>query len=206
MSLERFDAHLLDPAPGFRCFASGDRSEQLDFLAAVENVVGQPGSAKVMASVTPLCSDVPGLKHFVEHHDGVLLYRDTKSDAAGIAFHGAQDWPSRTEEMRESMAAMGFEEGGMPDWFHRGLVFGEIPHSGNYFVIQLRGADAGRVYYCDHDDFRTEPLAESFEDFLALVVTTPAEFMYQCGCYTRYSDGKSDIQWIPKEYVADYRR
>jgi hypothetical protein len=103
------------------------------------------------------------------------------------------------------MTAMGFEEDDMPDWFHRGVVFGEIPRSANYFVIQPSGDGAGQVFYCDHDDLRTEPIAESFEDLLRMIVKEPPGFLYQCGCFTRYSDGKTDIQWIPKEYVPDCR-
>jgi hypothetical protein len=206
MSLDRFHAHLHDPAPAFRCYACGDRSEKLSLLAHVKNVVGKPGSAKAIAAVTKSCGAAsPVLKRCVELHDGVLLYRDGKSDAAGVEFFKAAEWQSRTAEMRESMTAMGFEEDDMPDWFHRGVVFGEIPHSANYFVIQPSGDDAGQVFYCDHDDFRTEPMAESFEELLSMIVKDPPGFLYQCGCFTRYSDGKTDIQWIPKEYVADCR-
>lgn len=206
MSLDLFSAHLREPAPGFRCFASGDRTEKLNFLAHVKNVIGKPGAAKSVAAVTKTCGDVSlVLKRFVELHDGVLLYRDSKSDAAGVEFFKAAEWQSRTEEMRESMTAMGFDVDDMPGWFQRGIVFGEIPHSANYFVIQPYGDDAGQIFYCDHDDFGTEPMAESFEQFLEVLLTDPPGFLYECGCYTRYSDGKTNIQWIPKEYVADCR-
>ncbi|MBL8795169.1 MAG: SMI1/KNR4 family protein [Planctomycetia bacterium] len=206
MSLEQFDAHLLDSAPGFRCFACGDPSEEPRFLARVINVVGKAGSMTAIAAVDTACSaDAPALRRFVQRHDGVMLYQDEKSDAAGIEFFKATEWQVRTKEMRESMIAMGFEENDMPEWFHKGVVFGEIPHSGNYFVVQPSGIGAGRVFYCDHDDFQTEPLAESLEDLLSLIVKDPPGFLYQCGCFTRYSDGKTDIQWIPMAYIADCR-
>lgn len=204
MSLERFEVHLRDPAPGFRCYACGDHSERPTFLARVKNHVGKPGSAKAVAAVTTACGAVsPILKRFVELHDGVLLYRDSKSDAAGVEFFKATEWRSRTEEMRESMTAMGFEQSQMPDWFQRGVVFGEIPHSANYLVIQPHGDDAGTVFYCDHDDFKTEPYAASVEELLGMILNDPPGFLYQCGCFTRYSDGKTSTQWIPKEYVPD---
>ncbi len=206
MSLDRFDAHLRDPAPGFRCYACGDRSEKLKLLAPVKNVVGKPGSAKAIAAVAKTCGIAsPAMKRFVELHDGVLLYRDSKSDAAGVEFFKAAEWHLRTQEMRDSLAAMGFEEVDMPEWFHSGVVFGEIPHSANYFVIQPAGDEAGRVFYCDHDDFKTEAVAESFEKFLSTIVNDPPGFLYESGCFTRYSDGKTDIQWIPKQYVPDCR-
>jgi|SRR5262245_21962085 len=206
MSLELFDTHLRDPAPGFRCYACGDRSEIPKLLARVMNVIGKPGSAKAIAAVSKACGATsPVLTRFVELHDGVLLYRDGKSDAAGVEFFEATAWQSRTQEMHESMTEMGFEEDDMPEWFHRGVVIGEIPHSANSLVIQSTGDQAGQVFYCDHDDFRTEPIAQSFEDLLAMIIKDPPAFLYQCGCFTRYSDGKTEIQWIPKEYVADCR-
>ena len=51
--------------------------------------------------------------------------------------------------------------------------------------------------------FEPEPIAGSFEEFLDSIVANPADFLYRRGCYTRYSDGKTDIQWIPKQYVAE---
>jgi hypothetical protein len=36
------------------------------------------------------------------------------------------------------------------------------------------------------------------------VTADPASLMSEeLGCYTRYSDGKTDIQWIPKELVVE---
>ena len=101
------------------------------------------------------------------------------------------------------MIVMGFDEQDLPDWYYRGVVFGEIPHSANYFVIQPEGDEAGQIYYCDHDDFVTEPIASSFEELLNTIVNDPPAFLFQRGCYTRYSDGKTDIQWIPKDYIPD---
>jgi hypothetical protein len=204
MSLEHFDAHLHDPAPGFRCYACGDRSKKATFLARVKNRIGNPGSGKAIAIVNKLCGLASiGVKDLVELHDGVLLYQDNKSDAAGVEFFKAAEWEARTNEMRESMIAMGYDEADMPDWFHHGVVFGEIPRSANYFVIQPDGDEAGQIFYCDHDDFQTKAMASSLEDLLNMIVEDPAGFLYQCGCFTRYSDGKTDIQWIPKEYVPD---
>jgi hypothetical protein len=206
MSLKSFESHLRDPAPGFRCYASGDRSENMNFVARVTNHIGRAASPRSVVALGKLCGTAsPALIRFVKDHDGVLLYKDDNSDAAGIALFKVQEWPSRTEEMRESMMAMSFEEEDMPEWFHGGVVFGEIPHSSNYLVIQLNGSQAGRVVYCDHDDFKVEAFAASFDVLLSMIVDDPPGFLYKCGCFTRYSDGKTKIQWIPKEYIADCR-
>ena len=103
--------------------------------------------------------------------------------------------------MRDELMEMGWEEDRMPTWLREGIAFGEIPHSANFFVVGV-GEDAGKVYYADHDDFRESPIAENLEELLDRIRSNPANFLYQCGCYTRYSDGKTDRQWIPKEYVS----
>ena len=105
--------------------------------------------------------------------------------------------------MRKSMTEMGYDEDEMPEWFHRGVVIGAIPQSGNYFVIQPDGTRKGRVFYCDHDDFNSKPIAPSLEKLLKMIIDDPPGFMDRRGCYTRYSDGKTRTQWIPKEYVPD---
>jgi hypothetical protein len=206
MILDKFESHLRDPSPGFRCFACGDRTETPAFLARVKNRINRPGSAKALAGLEALFGKLPtALRRFYELHDGVLLYRDTKSNAAGVEFFKASEWQSRTNEMQESMFDMGFEESDMPDWFHQGLVFGEIPHSGNYLIIQPAGKEAGQVFYADHDSFTEGAIAASFKDLLLMIVDDPPGFMYARNCFTRYSDGKTDTQWIPKEYVSDCR-
>jgi hypothetical protein len=99
---------------------------------------------------------------------------------------------------------MGFAKADMPEWLFQGIAFGEIPNSANYayFVIHPSGQSAGRIFYADHDSFRDAAIAESFEEFLEDILRDPADFLYRHGCYTRYSDGKTAEQWIPKEYVA----
>ena len=79
----------------------------------------------------------------------------------------------RTVEMRESMQAMGFDEADMPKWFNEGVVFGEIPHSGNYFVIQPKGEEAGQVFYADHDDFEPKRSPSPSRKLLDMIVNDP---------------------------------
>jgi hypothetical protein len=192
MSLKQFDAHLADPAPAFRCYACGDRAKKLNLLARVANVVGEPGTEQAIAAVTKaIGSASPALLQFVERHDGVVLYRDSNSYAAGIEFFKAARWNARTKEMRQSLADMGFETDEMPDWIHTAIAFGEIKQSANFFAIQPSGKHAGQIFYCDHDDMGTKPLAKSFEAFLKMIVKDPPCFLEECGCYTllRRKDG-----------------
>jgi hypothetical protein len=200
MSLDKFEAHLRDPAPGFRCYAAGNKSKDTTLLARVGHQIGPPAASAAGDTVKTISIPAKSsLIRFVELHDGLLLYRDKKSDAAGIRFFPAAEWESRTAEMRESMEAMGIDTSDMPDWFHCGTVFAEIPESANYFVID----NGGKVFYADHDDFGDEFIASSFDQFLDMIVDDPPGFLYRRGCYTRYSDGSTATQWVPKEYVAN---
>ncbi len=211
MSLSDFESHLKDPTPGFRCFDCGDRAEKLAFSARIENQIRSPSSPRTLSKIDQYLGPVAeSIKQFYANHDGLLMYEDTlltrwtggEYRAAGIAFFPIAEWERHSSEMREGLLAMGWSRDDMPDWLLEGIAFGEIPHSANYFVIQPTGENAGQIFYADHDDFDPNPIAASFEALLDSIIADPAEFLNCYGCYTRFSDGKTDIQWIPKEYVA----
>ena len=207
MSLIRFEQHLKDPYPAFRCHAAGDRSERIAWTARVTHEIGDPVSSADQKKLRSLLGNAGAeFLMFAKAHDGVQLYIDTLSDTVGVQIYRAAELEDRTEEMRQSMTNMGWEEENWPDWFKTGVTIGELPHSANYFVLEREGEHAGKVFYADHDDFQEEPLADGFDLFLNMIVSDPPGFLYERGCYARYSDGKTDKQWIPVEYVADARQ
>jgi hypothetical protein len=162
-----------------------------------------PASAKALARIDSLLGEAGApFQQLYGLHNGMVLYRDSQSNAAGVTFFPIEEWPARSQAMRDELTAMGWEEDQMPLWLKEGIAFGEIPHSANFFVVGV-GEDAGKIFYADHDDFMEDPIAEDFEELLDMIRSDPADFLYQRGCYTRYSDGKTDTQWIPKEYVSD---
>ena len=161
--------------------------------------MNSPASAEALAEIESLLGEAgKAFGQLYSLHNGMVLYRDLKSDAAGMQFYPVEEWPTRSEAMREEM---GWLEDSMPAWLGEGIAFGEIPQSANFFVVGV-GKEAGKIYYADHDDFRESPVAEDLAELLDKIRTDPAAFLYERGCYTRYSDGKTDTQWIPKEYVS----
>jgi hypothetical protein len=81
---------------------------------------------------------------------------------------------------------------------------GTVPHSGNYFVVPIKGPSIGKVFYANHDGWYEKPFAKSFDDFVVRITKNPVKLLNdELGCYTRYSDGKTDLQWIPKKYFSD---
>ncbi|PHR92738.1 MAG: hypothetical protein COA78_33285 [Blastopirellula sp.] len=204
MSLADFEMHLTDPAPAFRCFDCADRKKELKLLTPITNTRSPAASAESLRELeTLLGTQFDDVQRFYELHDGLELYADTRSDAVGLAFFPITVWSDLSRRMRGQFTAMGFEESHDPDGLLRGIAFGVVCHSSNYFTFQTTGPHAGTIFYIDHDDWQDQPIAESFADFLALILRDPADFLFKVGCYTRYSDGETDTQWIPKEYIPD---
>jgi hypothetical protein len=212
MSLDRFEEHLADRSPAFRCFAARDRSETIGFLAHVTHEIGEPATRTPLAALDALIGDSsPSLRRFFELHDGMALYKDRnfdsqlRSHSAGIRFFRFSLWQRETDGVRTGGMFGPWLERGGPEWLRHGIVFGEIPHSANYFLIHPQGAGRGPIYYLNHDGFKNEALAPSFDEFLSLIVSNPPGFLRTLGCYTRYFDGITRTQWIPKEYLSDAR-
>ena len=59
-----------------------------------------------------------------------------------------------------------------------------------------------KVFYANDDDDQDEAIAGSLGELPESIVADSADFLFRIGCYTRYSDGKSEIQWIPREFVT----
>lgn len=204
MPFDKLRDILSHTLPSFRCYYAGDRTEQLGFTARIRHILGRPATAEALAQLeSQLGSAGTVIRDLYAIHDGMTLYRDTKSDAAGFELFQIADLPMQTREMRESMEAMGMELDEMPGWFSSGVVVGQIPHSANYFVIGTTDDESGQIFYLDHDDFIEEPIAENMESLMASLLADPAQFLYDRGCYTRYADGKTDRQWIPKQYLNE---
>ena len=192
------------PAPGFRCCAAGDKSGN-SFVASIRHIVNQPASSASITEIrNTLGSHADPVAAFYEHHDGCVLYRDTKSDAAGIEVFPVEQWADATDDMRDWLDHLADEPESDPDHILTGIAIATVPHSGNYFVMPVEGPSAGKIFYADHDGWYESAFADDFAGFLARVTRDPVKLLAEdVGCYTRYSDGKTDAQWIPEEYFAD---
>jgi hypothetical protein len=212
MGLADFERHLSDPSPAFWCYACGDHAEKPTLLARLQNRVGLPAKPRTVASIEKRLGRAANqIKQFYAKHDGVLMYEDMhlspgvpeEERTAGIYFFPVAQWNAMSREMRSSLKAMGWSRKEMTDWLLRGIAFAELPMSANFFVIQPQDKAAGKIYYAAHDSFVADPIAGCFNEFLDKIVRNPPRFLNRLGCYARYSDGKSDTQWIPTKYVPN---
>lgn len=201
MNPQKFEEFLSQPTPGFWCVASGDSSKP-GFLATVTHEINPVPSPDELANLAGLPKQVSEqLEDFYKDKNGFTLYQDTLSEAAGIRVFRIDEWEEKATEMREWYEDLSEEED--PDSIMSGLVIGEVPQSGNYFVIPSHGPQIGKVFYVDHDGWYEKPFADTFAEFLLRITEEPAQLLSEeLGCYTRYSDGKTDTQWIPNRYVT----
>ena len=133
------------------------------------------------------------------NHDGFVLYKDSLSDAAGIEALPIAQWIEAGDDMRRWFDHLDDESD--LDHIRTGIAFATAPRSGNYFVMAVEGPNTGKVFYANHDDWYESHFSEDFAEFITRVISNPAHLLSEeLGCYARYSDGKTSIQWIPESY------
>ena len=132
-------------------------------------------------------------------HDGLDLYLQPPENA-GLILYPINRWQDATESFKADLEDWGRSVEDAYEFENHGVVIGEPAFSGNR-IFHFKGA----VYYSDHDGGDDVPLALSFSAFLDRIVADPAKFLYDLGCYARYSDGRTDTQWVPEIYVSNER-
>lgn len=207
MSAQILEKFAKSPSPGFLCFAAGNESGPR-YLARVRHILHPPASRKSIAQVRKMLG-----KHgtkvaaFYRQHDGFVLYRDTLSESAGIELLPFKGWKNATADMRDSFKHLEDDPDEDPDRIVTGVAIATVPQSGNYFVMPVEGRAAGKVFYADHDGWYESAFARDFDGFLAHVTRKPVKLLAdEVGGYTRYSDGKTEAQWIPEKYFPDVSR
>jgi len=124
---------------------------------------------------------------------------------SAVEIYSIEWWDRFTNDMKqwyEDAIEFGDEElKDRLDWLDNCIAFAEPSDSANYFVIALQGKHAGKIIYIDHDGAEVVVYADTFNGFLEKYLTDPIKEMDFFGCYVRYDDGETDIQWIPTKYI-----
>jgi hypothetical protein len=196
MSLDLFLRHLSDPRPRFECAPAGPPQD----IRVDVNISHRLRPAASGSAITDLRRAIsppnPEVEALYSVHDGMDLY--VQGSTVGLALHPVSTWGAATKSFREDAAASGRLVDELYDFEREGIVIGEPPHLGNVLMLY-----EGRVHYSDHDGGDDTPLAETFGAFLQRIAADPPQFLLDLGCYARYSDGRSDTQWIPVQYLHD---
>ena len=212
MAIESFEALLAHPAPAFACYDCGDPKEKESFVAPVSHIANAPANVTALARIP----DVPGAdaaRSFFQSHDGGLLYTAKGSMAAqggpeeGIEIFPLHEWDARTQETVEFWNESEYLDNEMPYGRDDLIAIAHSRGASTYIHWVVRGPNAGKVYWWPTTmppGANDPPLAKSFAEFIDIICTMPVHFLNEMlFCYTRFSDGKTDEQWIPKRYIAD---
>lgn len=192
-----FFSHIKDKRPAFICYPAGGK-ESPDYTVEIDHLLKPGASEEALQEFgSELSGDHTEVLAFYKKHDGIELYR--QNEMPSIEFFELNQITEKNEEWREWFEMYEDEEmeEELSEFQKYGTAFGEISCSGNYFIWH-----EGKVYYSSHDGEVEEPLANGFNEFINLIAEDPASLMYKLGCYTRFSDGKTNIQWIPRKYIS----
>ncbi|MFT3705944.1 MAG: SMI1/KNR4 family protein [Agriterribacter sp.] len=192
--MQDFLRHINLENQKFKCYVNTDEEETITLTVDIHNILNDAASENEISLLRKLIPHNNGeLIDFYTTHNGIKLY--CNNDTSGIEFYAAKDLNKLNEMWKEELAY--FEDYQLYDFQKGGVAFGEISHSGNYFVLF-----EGAVFYSDHDGEDEEAIGATFFDFLSKIADNPADLLFKMGCYTRYSDGKTNKQYIPKEFAT----
>jgi len=179
------------------------------YVASIEHVA-EPGLGDAaLARLADQLGDVPEVIEFYRRWGGLRLYCDTviiESVGHASAFLIAHPdlWPELKARFSVWLQDLNDDEREdlLPEWLSDYVVFGEVPNSGNSFLLSLSGATHGHVFEFEHDGFEFIKRGASFATFTESLGTVNDNLLTEIRSHTRYSDGKTDEQWMCVEYLG----
>jgi hypothetical protein len=97
VSVQDFSIHLAAKAPAFWCYACGDQLERLNLRARISNELNHPASTAALDEIDSLLgAHGDSFKQLYRCHNGIVLYRDSLSNYAGVKFYPIEEWHRRS--------------------------------------------------------------------------------------------------------------
>jgi hypothetical protein len=199
------DLHTFAKRPlAFRCRPAGRKGATERFVVHVVHTLHAPATPVEMSKLKRHLGECsPAFAAFYAKHNGFVLYRDTLSDAAGVEALPIAAWAKATQRVHDLARDVIDDEEDDTTGLLSCVAFATAPGSGNFFVVQTEGPGAGAIFYTNHGTCSKAEFAGDFGGFLRRITREPVTLLAKdLGCFARYSDGESSIQWIPDEIVT----
>lgn len=202
--------HLLTHANArFVCVAAGDHvTNSKRFTTPIDHEASPPLDDCSLSELAQIVGDQPEVTAFYRQWGSLRLFRglhELPSIGRASAYYIAPPtaWPEIRESVEDWWSHLGEEElqEFLPEWISNYAAIGEIPNSGNYFLMPLEGADRGKIFEFEHDGFEFIERGATFESFVNSLADTGASHLEQISGHTRYSDGQTASQWMPERYL-----
>ena len=147
-------------------------------------------------------TELPELVSFYSKFGSLRLYSQIDADESAYYIAGPDEWEALKSSLTGWIEDLDEDEKSelLPDWISDVVVIGEIPKSGNYFVIPLTDEYMGRVYEFEHDGFEFIERGKNFVDFLDKLTVVDDELLEDICGHTRYQDSRPDSQWLVEKY------
>ena len=187
--------------------ASNLGTKERQHTVFIDHQVSPPLDAATLRQLRAQLGDLPHLLSFYEQYGSVRLFQDLKHTAhigRASAYYIAppEAWPELHSFVEDWFSQLSEEEAKefQPDWVSDYLAVGEIPNSGNYFLIPLVGKRRGWVFEFEHDGFEFIERGANFEEFVESLASVAHEHLERIGGHTRYTDGVTEAQWLAVAY------
>lgn len=152
-----------------------------------------------------LFPDIPQLAEFYSHYASVRLFVDPIGGDSAFYIASPDEWHGLRKNFEMWMDCLDEdeEEDLLPDWMENYIAIGEVPTSGNYYLMPTKGEHTGKVIHFDHDGFEFTEEGVDMSAFLTRIATVDRALIEEILGHTRYSDGETEIQWLAQEYLYD---
>lgn len=204
MGIDMLNVLLARKNQHFICTAAGQESYD-SFTARITHKTTEGLSKEYIENLEKRIGHQNQLFELLSHYSSVRLYCDTLSDDSAFYIAHPDEWSSLEEGFKIWIEDLSEEERDelLPQWFEEAIVIGEIPFSGNYYLYPVKGEFQGKIFEFEHDGFEFIEVGKGIFSFLDYICTVTDNLIQNIQSHTRYSDGKTDIQWLAQSYSYD---
>ncbi|MFN3712019.1 MAG: hypothetical protein ACK4SX_00015 [Alcanivoracaceae bacterium] len=189
----------------FTCTAAGRQNDAFTFTARITHEVTGGLSQEDIDELEIQIGHQDQLFAVLSTFGSIRLYCDTLSDDSAFYLAHPYEWESLENNFRLWLDDLDDDERAelLPDWLEDAVVIGEIPSSGNYFLFPIAGDHQGKVFEFEHDGFEFIEAGTNLYSFIDYLCTVTDRLIANVRSHTRYSDGKTDIQWLANSYTYE---
>ena len=175
-----------------------------------ERINHQPRQIKTVAfghTVAPSqpTAGLPGVGRLGDFYDtfgSILFYVDTLTGEAAKHIVHPSHWAAMHDDFYDWIEQLDDEERAeiLPEWIHRCTAIGESPRTGNYILMVMDGAEAGKVFEFDHDGFEFIERADNLVAYTEKLLDLDAGLLLDIASHMRFIEA-DQVQWWILEMV-----
>jgi hypothetical protein len=205
MDFSQLDSFLARKNQRFICIDNGwPKPDPERHIAMLAHNYTDPLSAEELALLKEQIPAIPQLAAFYSRYGSLSLYCDTIGDDFAFYIAEPEEWAKLKTYFEGWLEHLDDDDRDfLPEWLDDYIVFGEVPHSGNYYLMPLSGTEAGKVFLFDHDGFEFTEEGHDLAAFIGKITTVNDALINEILSHTRYRDGKTDTQWLANSYAFD---